>query len=490
MTKNAQHSTARQPSMMSKRSVFTSVTPLPASVGRAAVLAFLHDYEAIIDVNPLVTERHRIPAPPNADPDEALRVWYSLTDAIVMPWSSGKDKRRSSSSSNNSSNSNSNSNSTTTSTPGTTVSYTCVFHPLSDGLQTHCRAPLGVDIRARWTVAGTLPDEPRQPVELGLARLGAPAVGLYLREDVDLHCSPLMAGFVKKTLRRSHAALVARLARRIAAAAETVDRRRDSGIIQNAHAAAIPPTTDSDRPDSTIPSSLRCPRLLSPAAPLPPSTAFPLPNTTTSYPSPRYVPTPQNPQQQQHRPRFPTRQRQVSLGSSPSSTAPLPGVLHAETQPRGIMAPALRSQQQPPAKQDKAAQPEYLLQPHTYDASNGQKAKNTNAMTTTTAPATIDSVRTNPGLYPEPLRVPRLPNLPQAPSQAQAPTRTQPIPKHPDYPPMNPYDDGDDSPVLGHIVEINTQHPMPVFVELAADSELQLVPVMLDTGRNNNRSRS
>ena len=89
------------------------------------------------------------------------------------------------------------------------VSYTCVFNNLPNGLQTHCRAPMGVDIRDKWTVNGSLPGERPEMVEIGL---GAPATGLYLREDVDLRCNVLMASFVKKTLKKSHATLVEKLA--------------------------------------------------------------------------------------------------------------------------------------------------------------------------------------------------------------------------------------------------------------------------------------
>lgn len=61
-----------------------------------------------------------------------------------------------------------------------------------------------------------MPGEPREPVELGL---GAPQSGLYLREDVDIRCNFLMAGFVKKTLQKSHGSLVDKLAERAEVAA-------------------------------------------------------------------------------------------------------------------------------------------------------------------------------------------------------------------------------------------------------------------------------
>ncbi|KAK2066975.1 hypothetical protein P8C59_000750 [Phyllachora maydis] len=158
---------------MSKRTVFTTVTPLPAGISRAVVLDMLHNHEDMMDLNPLVKERHPIAPPQYAPPDEAQCAWYSLTDNISY-------------------------------LPGrlvtTDVTYTCAFHNMPDGLQTHCYAPAGLTIRDRWSVRGSLP--------------GEPASGLYLREDVDMRCHIVMAALVKKTLRRSHAVLVERLATR------------------------------------------------------------------------------------------------------------------------------------------------------------------------------------------------------------------------------------------------------------------------------------
>ncbi|PSR79313.1 hypothetical protein BD289DRAFT_442636 [Coniella lustricola] len=177
---------------MAKRTLFTTITPLPSDVSRAVVLDFLHNHMAMIDLNPLVIERHPIQPPSGADSDERDCTWYSLTDRIdYLP--GGKVSGD--------------------------ISYTCAFHDLPDGLQTHCRAPLGVDIRDRWTLNGSLPGEhasaaaaassvPLSPVK------GAPASGLYIREDVDLRCNILMTAFVKKNLKKSHAALVAQLVTR------------------------------------------------------------------------------------------------------------------------------------------------------------------------------------------------------------------------------------------------------------------------------------
>ena len=67
---------------------------------------------------------------------------------------------------------------------------------------------MGLDLKSKWTLGGTLPHEPRENQELGL---GAPKYGLWLREDVTMKCNVLMTSFVKKTLKKSHVTLVDRL---------------------------------------------------------------------------------------------------------------------------------------------------------------------------------------------------------------------------------------------------------------------------------------
>ncbi|KAF9772038.1 hypothetical protein IL306_010301 [Fusarium sp. DS 682] len=166
------------------RSTFTTITPLPSDISREHVVDFLHDHLAMIDLNPLIIERHQIPPPPHAPDDEKKCVWYSMTDRIdYLPGGlvSGQ------------------------------VSYTAAFFDSPDGLQTHSYAPMGLDLRGRWSVGGTMPGERPQPVELGL---GAPTTGLYLREDVDMRCNVLMVGFVKKTIKKAHGTLVDKLSQR------------------------------------------------------------------------------------------------------------------------------------------------------------------------------------------------------------------------------------------------------------------------------------
>lgn len=166
---------------MSKRTLFTTITPLPATVTREIAIDMLHSHTEMIELNPLV-ERYLPTKPPkDAPPDEFHCIWYKLTDRIeYLPGGvvSGN------------------------------VSYNACFHDLPWGLQTHVYAPLGLDIKNRWSVGGNMPGEPREVQELGL---GLPHDGLYLREDVDMRCSVFATRFVRKTLKKAHAVLVARL---------------------------------------------------------------------------------------------------------------------------------------------------------------------------------------------------------------------------------------------------------------------------------------
>lgn len=145
------------------------------------MLSTLHDHLEMIDLNPLVEERHPIKAPPNASAEEYHCQWYALTDRVqYLPGGLASGK----------------------------VSYNVCFHDLGMGLQTHCYAPMGLNIKGKWTLGGSLPGEPIAPVELGV---GAPMQGLWIREDVDMKCNIMMTSFVKKTLKKAHSKLVDRL---------------------------------------------------------------------------------------------------------------------------------------------------------------------------------------------------------------------------------------------------------------------------------------
>ncbi|KAL8737999.1 MAG: hypothetical protein Q9181_001138 [Wetmoreana brouardii] len=164
---------------MSKRTVFTTITALPAGITRETVIETLHNHVEMIDLNPLVIERHPTKAPRKATPEEYHSIWYHVVDKInYLPGYSGRTE------------------------------FDVCFHDLKTGLQTRCYAPLGLDIKDKWTLGGTLPHEPKEPVEIGI---GVPKEGLWLREDVDMKCNVMATSFVKKTLKKAHATLVDRL---------------------------------------------------------------------------------------------------------------------------------------------------------------------------------------------------------------------------------------------------------------------------------------
>lgn len=186
--------------MLEKQTVFTTITPLPSYITRETVVETLHDHKEMIELNPLVINHTQCRPSSSAPADEYHCIWYELTDRISYgPGGiiSGK------------------------------VSYKACFYDLPRGLQTHVYAPTGLDIRDKWSICGNMPGEPREQVELGLA--DAPREGLYLREDIDMRCQIWATGFVKKTLRKSHAVLVQRLVLK----ADLLKDRSDQGSLRS-----------------------------------------------------------------------------------------------------------------------------------------------------------------------------------------------------------------------------------------------------------------
>jgi hypothetical protein len=91
---------------------------------------------------------------------------------------------------------------------------------------------MGLDIKGKWTLGGSLPGEPIQAQELGV---GMPKQGLWLREDVDMRCNFVMTSFVKKTLKKAHATLVDRLLEKAHIIEATVHNNR---LINQQHRAS------------------------------------------------------------------------------------------------------------------------------------------------------------------------------------------------------------------------------------------------------------
>jgi hypothetical protein len=172
----------------------------------------------MIDLNPLVIDRRRLPEPPRyAEPDEQKSNWYEITDMIeYLPGGLAKGK----------------------------VSYCGCFHDLPDGLQTHIHAPMGLELRARWTLCGSLPGEPQESIELGL---DVPRTGLYVRETVEMKCNIILAPFVKKTLKKAHHGVVEKMIQKAEAGVLNID---STGLGVAAAKAGLKPGHGYQRPGS------------------------------------------------------------------------------------------------------------------------------------------------------------------------------------------------------------------------------------------------
>lgn len=267
---------------MSKKTLFTTITPLPAGVSRETALETLHDHLEMIDLNPAHTERHPIASPAESTPEEYHCTWYNITDKIsYFPGYSGN------------------------------ISFKACFHDLALGVQIHVYAPMGLDIKEKWSVGGNAPHEPIQPAEIGI---GAPVSGLYLREDVEIRCNFMLTRFVRKQLKDALATLVARLLVK-AQLQEAADRNRRLTYDTNqsfsnqsfpnqsfstrsfsptpqSHASfSPPPSTASFSPPNSPPPTHTQPMMLRPNAP--PLGSPPLsPPYTGTFPPSEYMPRP------------------------------------------------------------------------------------------------------------------------------------------------------------------------------------------------------
>ncbi|TQS38324.1 hypothetical protein Golomagni_01172 [Golovinomyces magnicellulatus] len=179
--------------MPSKR--FTTVAPIPQGISRDNILDTLHDHLEMIDLNFKHCSRNRIPAPASCTPEEIQCSWYQITDRItVCPGF-----------------------------PQKSFTFNVCFHDLTDGSQIHCYAPMGLDIKQKWSIGGNAPGEPPRPIEIGI---GAPVMGLYIRDDVELKCNFLASRFVRHTLKKSLETLVEQLLAK-AHLAETADNKKN-----------------------------------------------------------------------------------------------------------------------------------------------------------------------------------------------------------------------------------------------------------------------
>lgn len=205
---------------MGKKSVYTKITPLPSNVPRQLALDMLHSHVEVIELNPLVTGVKSVDAPRDAVPDEYFSQWYEISEIIT--WGFGIKKK---------------------------IAFKGVFHDQPWGLQTHVYAPMGVDMRNRYSIGGNQPGEPREARELGL---DIPHDGLYLREDVEITCGvPMTMGFVKKEAKAATGIMIQRLTRK----AELLDEGKlhamfEQGLLKTSKPNMVP--TFADKPSPSL----------------------------------------------------------------------------------------------------------------------------------------------------------------------------------------------------------------------------------------------
>lgn len=206
---------------MSKRTVYTNITPLAPQVTRQMAVNELHDHGVMIRLNPLVIGFEKTTPHNKAPADEYHCIWYEITDKVsYLPGVKGE------------------------------VKYKACFFDRPNGLQTHCYAPTGLDIKAKWVVGGNMPGEPREARELGV---DTPRDGLYLREEVDMRCNIMMTSFVKKNLKNAHKVLVDRLLKKV----EFVEEAHYQQSISSPSTSPMfsPPITPGGQPQQFLPHS-------------------------------------------------------------------------------------------------------------------------------------------------------------------------------------------------------------------------------------------
>ncbi|KAK6442201.1 hypothetical protein LTR95_001576 [Oleoguttula sp. CCFEE 5521] len=168
----------------------TLCVPIPAFIPRPLALQVLHNHSEIITLNSLVVDHRPTAAPPNVPYDEQNAVWYDITERIQLIPGIGK-------------------------MGSSLINLPGCFPNMPWGLQTHIHAPMGIDLKVAYKIAGEQYGmENREPRELGLAALGAPAEGLYLRADVEVKCSMALSGFVKSQTQTALVEMVERIVKK------------------------------------------------------------------------------------------------------------------------------------------------------------------------------------------------------------------------------------------------------------------------------------
>ncbi|KAL2264126.1 hypothetical protein VTK26DRAFT_1995 [Humicola hyalothermophila] len=216
--------------MLRKKDNFTVITPIPGFIPRQLAIDILHSHSEVITLNPLVLDHKPIPAPQDAETDEYYSTWYEITERIQLIPGIGK-------------------------MGSSTIKFNGCFHDMPWGLQTHVYAPMHVDLRNSYRIAGNQPGvEPPEVPEIGLRALGVPSDGLYLREDIEIKCNVTVMSFVKSQLKKAGGEMVRRMIKK----AELLDTGVLHAMIEDGRLKTINPADRSHgfRSPSLSPRSL------------------------------------------------------------------------------------------------------------------------------------------------------------------------------------------------------------------------------------------
>ncbi|POS75004.1 hypothetical protein DHEL01_v206600 [Diaporthe helianthi] len=215
-------------SMLRKKEAYTIVTPIPGFIPRQLAIDILHSHSEVITLNPLVLDHKPIKAPQKAASDEYYSTWYEISQRIQYVPGLGK-------------------------MGSGKITFNGCFHDMPWGLQTHIYAPMNVDLRNKYRISGNQPgvESPEQP-EIGLASLGAPSDGLYLRDDVEIKCNVAVMSFVKSQMKAASKEMVSRIIKK----AELLDAGVLHAMIEDGKLKTINP---NDR-TVTVPDSRLSPR--------------------------------------------------------------------------------------------------------------------------------------------------------------------------------------------------------------------------------------
>ncbi|TWU77433.1 hypothetical protein ED733_006636 [Metarhizium rileyi] len=241
--------------MLRKKEAFTVITPIPGFIPRQLALDILHSHSEVITLNPLVLDHRPIPAPRNSAADEFYSTWYEITQRIqfvpgVGNLGSGK------------------------------ITFNGCFHDMPWGLQTHVYAPFNIDMCSKYQIGGNQPGlEPPEQREIGL---GAPADGLYLREDIEIKCNITMVSFVKSQAKAANKEMVQRIVKK----AELLDAGVLKAMMEDGKLKTINPNDRSKLDRNSIIGHSPSPGIGSPqmAFQQPQTSPYQLPTTSPSHP--------------------------------------------------------------------------------------------------------------------------------------------------------------------------------------------------------------